>query len=383
MKIQALEKKVARAEGILIALSIAAIAVADLAVGPNVSLGPLYLIPLCYSALSQRPLLTGIVFVVCLGLRQWLGPLEQSSDPLFYFLRDLIIAAGFVAVAIYLRHLGRQRHEFFELARRQRDDLAAEVQLAAQLQSRLLHMNVSPTDRLDIYARTAPLKGVGGDYYDFLDLGPDRVGVVIADVAGKGLTAAMLMPAVRIALRSIVRSVDDPRDIVTELDRTLFRATEPENYATLFLATIDLGSGRLECVNAGHLPALLIDPGGSVKWLGTGGPPVGLLPAAQYASEKATLQPGGYLILYTDGITESCDADGAEYGPERLTALAGELAGKRSEDVVNAIRHDLLRYVGDGAIADDATAIAIRRQRSHESPGAAESDFIRGERYRQ
>ncbi len=381
MKIHSLETKIRRAESVLIVLSIAAIAAADYAVGPRISLGPLYLIPLCYAALSQSRVVTAAVFVGCLILRQLFGPLGESSDPWLFFFRDVLIAAGFVTVAVYLGRLGRQRHEFFELARRQRDAFTAEVQLAAHLQSRLLQLNRAPTDSLDIFARTAPLKGVGGDYYDFLQLGPDRLAIVIADVAGKGLPAAMLMPAVRIALRSIVRQFEDPRDIVAELGRTIFRATEPENYATAFVAIVDLTDGRIECVNAGHLPALLVDPDGSVHWLGKGGPPVGLLPSPDYASESSVLQPGGNLILYTDGITESQDREGNEYGTERLTRIAAGMAGDRSETIVNAIRRDLLAFVGEGQLADDATAIAIRRQLPDESPGSAETHFVETQPY--
>ena len=87
-------------------------------------------------------------------------------------------------------------------------------------------------------------------------------------------------------------------------------------------------------------------------------------------------QPGGNLILYTDGVTESQNVDGTEYGPERLTEVVSGLAGKRSEDVVNAIRRDLMDYVAEGELADDATAIAIRRQLPHESPGETASDFV-------
>lgn len=376
MRIESLERKIQRAEGVMIALSVAAIGAADFAVGPGISLGPLYLIPLCYSALTQKRSVVAAVFVLCLALREWFGPIELTPNPWFVFVRDLVIASGFVSVVVYLSRLGRQRHEFFELARRQRDDLAAEVHLAAHLQHRLLQLNQPPTDRLDVFARTAPLKGVGGDYYDFLQLGPDRVGIVIADVAGKGLVAAMLMPAVRIALRSIVQRFDDPRHIVAELDRTIYRATEPESYCTLFFAAVDVQSGRLQCVNAGHLPALLLHPDGTVRWLGTGGPPVGLLPSAEYTSETTTLEPGGSLILYTDGVTESQSSGGIEYGTERLTALVAGLAGCGSKEIVNAIRRDLLTYVEGGRLADDATAIAVRRQEEHESPGGAETDFI-------
>jgi sigma-B regulation protein RsbU (phosphoserine phosphatase) len=100
------------------------------------------------------------------------------------------------------------------------------------------------------------------------------------------------------------------------------------------------------------------------------------LPSAAYESETATLQPGGNLVLYTDGVTESQNTQGVEYGTERLAAFVAGLAGRHSESIVDAIRDDLLEYVAGGRLADDATAIAIRRPLPHESPGDTETDFI-------
>ena len=138
----------------------------------------------------------------------------------------------------YLHRLGRRRTRFFDLARNQRDDLAREVELAAGLQARLLALNEAPAGKLDIEARTEPFKGVGGDYYDFVELGDGRTGIVIADIAGKGLPAALLMPAVRIALRSIVQRKQDPSEILAELNTVVYQSAEPSNYATLVLASV-------------------------------------------------------------------------------------------------------------------------------------------------
>ena len=184
--IEAVENRIVRVETTLIALTVAAIAAADFFVGQDRSLGPLYLIPVSYSALTHRRAVTIGLFVLCVGLRQAFGPIEDSSAPWFFFGRDLVIASTFVLVAVYLGRLGRQRSAFFELARRQRDDLEKEVALAAQLQKRLISLNQSPAGGLDIAVWCDLLKGVGGDYYDFVDLSESRNGVVIADIAGQG-----------------------------------------------------------------------------------------------------------------------------------------------------------------------------------------------------
>jgi serine phosphatase RsbU (regulator of sigma subunit) len=362
MSIESLQQRIRRAESLLIALTIVLIAEVDYVVGPSISLGPLYLVPLCYTALTHSRRVTFAVFVLCLTLREVLGPLGQSPHPTFDFVRDLIIAAIFVGTAVYLGRLGGQRRAFFELAREQRDELEGEVRMAAQLQKRLLQLNQAPEGDLDIVAQTVQLRGVGGDYYDFVDLGERRTGIVMADIAGKGLQAALLMPAVRIALRSTIQRTTDPQAIVTELNRIIDRTTERQNYATLLLISIDLDTGEIEYVNAGHLPAMLVDGDGSVRWLGDGGPPVGLLPDAEYISGRATLDPGGNLVLYTDGVTESTNSDDAEFGLEALSALVSQLAGAPSREVVEAIRSRLLAFIGEGTVADDASVIAVRRR---------------------
>ena len=357
-----LERRILRVETWLILLSIGAVATADYFTGQEMSLGPLYLIPLSYSALSNRASTTILLFVLCVGLRQAFGPLQASAHPWTDFFRDLGISALFIVTVGYLGKLGRDRRLFFELARRQRDELAREVDVAGEVQKRILSLSHVPEGQLNVAARTEQLRTVGGDYYDFVDLSRGRCGIVIADVAGKGLQAALFMPAVRIALRSIVSRVDEPGAIVEELNTVLFDSTELRHYATLFYACIDPTTGAIGYVNAGHLPPLLVTADGRSSWLDQGGTPVGLVEHARYGSGEVTLPPGAVLVLYTDGVTEAFDSEGDEFGPERLERVVLDNRGADASTIIAAVESAVGRFTGGQERSDDTTLIVVRRR---------------------
>jgi serine phosphatase RsbU (regulator of sigma subunit) len=363
MDIDALERKIVRVESALILLTVVAIAAADAWVGPDRSLGPLYLVPLSYSALTHRGWTTFALVLLCLVLRQLFGPLEETPDPWGNFVRDLGIAAIFVATVGYLHRLGRQRKEFFALARAQRDELSHEIEVAGEVQRRLLESNQGAQVELDFHAWADPLKAVGGDYYDFWSGDDGRRIVVVADVAGKGLPAALLMPALRIAVRSTVARHQDPARIVHEVNQSLYQTTEPSSFATLFFASLDPEGGSLTYVNAGHLPGLLVDGAGEVRWLSGGGTPVGLVPEAPYESHTLALAPDDLLVLYTDGIWEAENEAGEEFGQERLARAVVGVRERPTPDVVGAIRDEWARFRGEAEATDDTTVIALRRAR--------------------
>jgi serine phosphatase RsbU (regulator of sigma subunit) len=361
--LEPLERKIVRVETALIFLTITAIAVADAWVGQERSLGPLYLVPLSYSALTHRAWFTVVLVLACLALRQLFGPLEDTRDPWGHFVRDLGIAAVFVVTVGYLHRLGRQRQEFFALARAQRDELSHELKVAGDVQRRLLESNQAEGVGLDFHAWAAPLKAVGGDYYDLWSPSEGCTIVVVADVAGKGLPAALLMPALRIAVRSSVTRHDDPAHIVGEVNETLCQTTEPSSFATLFFARLDAASGSLTYVNAGHLPGLLVNASGDVRWLSGGGTPVGLIPEAPYESHILPLEPDDLLVLYTDGIWEAENVQGDEFGRERLARAVLAVRDRPAREVVEGLRDEWTRFRGGAVHTDDTTAIALRLAR--------------------
>jgi serine phosphatase RsbU (regulator of sigma subunit) len=361
-----LERQIVRVESILILLSIGAIASGDYLFGPQISLGYLYLIPLSYSALTHRWFVTASIVLICVVLRQWFGPLDYSSWGLIA--RDWILTAIFLSVVTALYRLGRSRHEFFETARFQRDELVRELKLAANVQSQLLKRHQPPDGRFEIVAKTYPAKVVGGDYYDFISMGgEDHSGIVIADVAGKGLPAALLMPAVQIALRTLASRYRDANRIIRELNSVFYEATEHASYATLFLGILNLKTGAMEYVNAGHQPPLILRHNHEkFEELTDGGPPVGLLPDADYVAGKIMLNSGDILTLYTDGIVEAENETGEFYENHRLEQVIRNCRNLSPLETIEKLREGVEGFCGGNPPNDDLTAIVVR-----ESPDTA------------
>jgi len=357
--IDSLERRITRVESALILLSIAAIASGDYLFGPKISLGYLYLIPLSYSALTHRWSVTAVLLAVCVVLREALGPLEHASWGLVA--RDWILVGAFLAVVTTLHRLGAARTAFFREARRQRDDLSREVEMAAAIQRQIIEQHRPPVGLLDVAARMIPAKVVGGDYYDFLPLKELRFGIVIADVAGKGLPAALLMPAVKIALRTLVSQYYRLSDILRQLNGIFVENLPPASYFTMVCAVFDAERARLVYSNAGHLPALHLRAAtGEAAWLSTGGTVVGLLPDVEFATGEVAFEPGDVFVFYTDGITEVQDARGLDFGRERLATLARECGGRPAHEFVSAIHSAVDRFRGAEPQADDATVIVVR-----------------------
>jgi serine phosphatase RsbU (regulator of sigma subunit) len=358
IEIASLERRIRGVELTLILLSIAAIAAADRFLAPSASLGFLYLIPLSYAALGLRwPWFVALV-ALCVGLRQWDTPVATQSWGRLTI--DWILVAVFLAVVVPLRRLGRARDAFFREAREQRDELVHEVEMAAAVQRHLLDQHRPPAGPLEIVARTEPARVVGGDYYDFVELGGGRLAVVVADVSGKGLPAALLMPAVKIALRTLAERHERLPELLGELNRIFLDNLPPASYLTLILALFDPAHERLELANAGHPAALHLRPSGAAEWLRAAGPAVGLLHAGvRFEAEQRRFGTGDLFVLYTDGITEAMDSAGQEFGEERLAAAARG-ASRSAAAVVGAVHEAAARFRGGAQPADDATVIAVR-----------------------
>ncbi len=356
--IEALTRKIVWVESTLIGLTIAAIAYGDHLTGPHVSLGYLYLVPLSYSAVTHSlPVTFGLV-VACVGLRQWLGPLELSGW--VSFIRDWVLTAIFLSLVSALYRLGRDRRQLFEKARQQRDELLREINLAAAVQRRILDRNVPPPGPFAIKAHSWPARETGGDYYDFIELDGNRTALVIADVAGKGLPAALLMPAVQIALRALAAVGSSLQKVVSQLNSVVFDSTDQAAYATLFIGVLEKDSGVIRYVNAGHVAPLVMGAGeDSVRWLDSTGTPVGLLAEAKYEVVETRLQPGELLLLYTDGLLEASNGEQEEFGRERLVALVRKIHHQPAETLIESIRRAVEDF--QDSVQDDLTLIAARR----------------------
>lgn len=354
-----LERLIGRSEMVLIGLTMTAIAYGDWLSGPDLSLGFLYLVPLTLSALTQRRWITAGLVGLCIVLRQAYSPVELS--PPAYFWRDLALTVVFLSLVATMTRLSQRRREFFEEARAQRDELIEEVRLAAEVQENLLQRNNPPPTAYDIVAKTDPARVVGGDYYDFLEHLDGTLGIVVADVAGKGLSAAMLMPAVDITIQALAQRTSDPAQALEELNQVLYENTGAANYATVFYASLELDSGRLRYANGGHLPGLILRAGSDTpEWLSAGGTPVGLLPGAKFEAAETALGPEDILVLYSDGVVEEEDAHGHDFGADRLVQAALRARAGDARAVVRTIRRELAEFRAAENPFDDVTVIAVK-----------------------
>jgi serine phosphatase RsbU (regulator of sigma subunit) len=355
-----LERRILSVEFALIVLSIAAIAAADRFVAPASSLGFLYLIPMSYSALTHRWPVFVLLLATCVWLRQADTPVEVQSWSRLAL--DWTLVAAFLAVVLPLRRLGRARVAFFRTAREQRDELVRDVEMAARVQQHLLDQHRPPDGPLDVVARTHPAKVVGGDYYDFVPLDGGRFAVVVADVSGKGLPAALIMPAVKIAVRTLAQRQAPIGELLAELNRIFLDNLPPASYFTLVYGVFDAAAGRLVYANAGHPPTLHLEAArGEEAWLRTEGPAVGLLhEAVSFETVDVPFGPGDVFVFYTDGITEAEDPSGLDFGRERLAATVRAVAGQPAETIAAAVHGAVDAFRGASPHGDDATVIVVR-----------------------
>jgi predicted permease len=273
--------------------------------------------------------------------------------------RDLLIglAAQIAFIIQNARLVGR-------LAEQER--LARELTLAAEVQRRLLPECAPAIATLDLAAFCRPARSVGGDYYDFLRLDEESIGLVVADVAGKGLSAALVMGVVQASWRSLSPLAgDDLPGLVTRLDALLHGSTREASYATMFCARYDERTRSLRFVNAGHNTPFLwrasAAPPAPIA-LSTGGPVIGLLPPGltTWEQEAIPIGPGDLVVCYTDGITEALDVDGEEFGEPRLLAAIEAASAGDASAIADAIWQSVSGWIGEAAQYDDLTVMVIK-----------------------
>ncbi len=269
-------------------------------------------------------------------------------------LRLVGLIANMAAVKIENVHLLEGQIE----KRRMEEQLA----VGAKIQRRLLPAESPCLDGYQIRGANRSCFEVGGDYYDFIPLGEGRLAVVVADVAGKGVGAALLMAALQASLRALVLTSPEPATLVTQLNRALLENTPANRFATLFYGEIDAGEHVLEYVSGGHNPGLLLAPDQEVRELMPTGPIVGLMSEASYSSRRLALTPGGTLLLYTDGVTELMAPTHEEFGVERLLAVLHEHHTRPVEDLLRAIGSQMTAFSEGERFDDDSTAVVIRRE---------------------
>jgi len=239
--------------------------------------------------------------------------------------------------------------------------MAGELQQAAEIQRRFLPAGAPAIPGLDLAGYNAPCHMVGGDYYDFLPYPDGRVALVIADVAGKGMAAALMMTCLQAKVHAVAEYGDGPAGVVTRLNRSIAATCPGNRFVTLFFGVVNPQTGELAYCNAGHNPPLLVSRDGELLRLEGGGPVLGILPNLTFQEQRCRLEPGGALLLYSDGVSEAVNPSDQEFGEERLADLLRERRQEPAEAIVNAVHDAVENFVAGQPPADDITVVAARR----------------------
>ena len=238
--------------------------------------------------------------------------------------------------------------------------LDEQLSLARQIQQRFLPGDLPPTPGLVVAARSIFCLEVAGDYHDVIQLEDGRTVLAVGDVSGKGAGAAMLMANLQAALRTALRLGGLLEEIVAGINQLICGNTHDEQFITFFAGIFDPASGRLEYVNAGHNPPLVIHPGGGTEALGCGGLLLGVLPGAIYERGEVSLSPGDLLLLYTDGLSEALDGEEEEFGEGRVIRLLQAQAERTPTELVALLVAEARRFQGRETFADDFTLLISR-----------------------
>jgi len=264
--------------------------------------------------------------------------------------------AGQAGIALENITLAEQMAERLDAERR----AAQEMQIAREVQRKLLPQQAPPLATLDYAGECLQARAVGGDYYDFLDLGPGRVGFVLADVAGKGISAALLMANLQANLRSqYATALEDPRRLLRGVNQLFYSNTEENRYATLFFGCYDDARQRLQYINCGHNPPVLLRNGGSLERLRATATVLGMFPDWHCELAEVQLSSGDLLVIFTDGVTEASTPEGVEFGEARLIETATSGCNLPAADLLHRIQATVQAF-SPGEQQDDLTLVVAR-----------------------
>ncbi len=241
-----------------------------------------------------------------------------------------------------------------------RERLETEVQLARQIQQTFIP-DVLPTHaHWQLSARWRTARQVGGDFYDVIELPDDRLGFFIADVADKGMPAALFMALTRTLLHAAARETTSPARALTRVNALLFPDTRQGMFVTAFFAVLDQNTGELTYANAGHCPPLWVRQD-SLERLTRTGVALGASENAHMQEKTITIQEGESVLLYTDGLTEAFNLEGDMFGEERILRAVGWQETGSADDMLKAIETILDDFAGNAPPSDDLTMLAVRR----------------------
>jgi phosphoserine phosphatase RsbU/P len=239
---------------------------------------------------------------------------------------------------------------------------AHDRQQAAEIQRSLLPTSAPVIPGFEVAGYNAASRTVGGDYYDFLPLSEGRVGIVVADVAGKGMPAALLMSGLQAKVQVLFETGENLATQVTKLNRALTSRFPPNRFVTFFVAAVSPESGHIAFCNAGHNPPILLGKNGAMTQLSASGPVLGISTNFSFEEGACEMSAGDILALYSDGVTEACDpVRQEEFGEDRLLQTLLQHRDKTPSTIIDAVMRQISEFTGNAPLADDVTLVVARR----------------------
>jgi len=239
--------------------------------------------------------------------------------------------------------------------------LERENEQAAVIQRTILPGSAPDIPGIELAGHNAPCRTVGGDYYDFIQYNDGRVGVALADVAGKGMSAALMMSSLQARVQLLAEEPKDLGELMSRLDKSLVSSCPSNRFITMFFTLIDPASGEMTYCNAGHNPPLLVRTSGELEWLPAAGTVLGILPDLGYSEQRTRLEPDELLVIFSDGVTESENHDGEEYGDDRLAEAVLALRKMSAAAIVEGVLKSVSDWTGSAPAADDVTLVVAKR----------------------
>jgi sigma-B regulation protein RsbU (phosphoserine phosphatase) len=233
-----------------------------------------------------------------------------------------------------------------------------ELDKAREIQEGLLPKKIPQVKGLEVAGTWQPASVVGGDYFDVLKFNERKIGVCIGDVAGKGISAALLMANLQASFRAFASEAVSPGTLVGKLNEVISSNIAPDKFITFCYCTIDAADNRLTFTSAGHWPPILFHKSGEAVPLKEGGPPLGIFPNRNYEDVELQLDSGDRLVLYTDGLTEAMNSDEQEFGERRLVELASCNIALSASELLAAIKKEVVTFC-NGRFQDDFTLVVV------------------------
>src|SRR2546422_1284124 len=285
-----------------------------------------------------------------------IGVFDLESDELNAYTKDdldvLMLLASQVAIIIEKVMLHEQAIE--------KQRLQTQLEVARQVQLQLLPPRDPQLEGFDISAYNFPTEEASGDYYDWTRIFEDQIGIVIADVSGKGVPAALLMAFLRASLRGASHIGYAPQFSMSKVNYLLWESIERNQYVTAFYGIFDAHNSTLAYANAGHHPPLLLEANGDARFLEQGGLPLGMFPDTRYYEYYLTLKPGQLLVLYTDGVTEAFNSQEKEFGKERLIRSVKAARDLSARELIDAVQRDVVEWTDGRGAHDDVTFFVVK-----------------------